>query len=65
MKPFLQRLASCAECLVSCYPNAGLPNAIVLGKTSMMFVVHPTLTEINMARTAEVIGDIMEKASKD
>ena len=27
MKPFLQRLASCAECWVSCYPNAGLPNA--------------------------------------
>ena len=46
-------------------PESGLPNAIVLGKTSMMFVVHPTLTEINMARTAEVIGDIMEKASKD
>ena len=28
MKPFLQRLASCAECWVSCYPNAGLPNAM-------------------------------------
>ena len=28
MKPFLQRLANVAECWVSCYPNAGLPNAM-------------------------------------
>jgi 5-methyltetrahydrofolate--homocysteine methyltransferase len=28
MKPFLQRLADMAECYVSCYPNAGLPNAM-------------------------------------
>jgi 5-methyltetrahydrofolate--homocysteine methyltransferase len=28
MKPFLQRLADIAECYISCYPNAGLPNAM-------------------------------------
>eukprot|EP00475_Leptophrys_vorax_P020250 TRINITY_DN2771_c0_g1_i13.p1 TRINITY_DN2771_c0_g1~~TRINITY_DN2771_c0_g1_i13.p1 ORF type:complete len:1172 (-),score=328.82 TRINITY_DN2771_c0_g1_i13:561-4076(-) len=28
MKPFLKRLADMAECYVSCYPNAGLPNAM-------------------------------------
>lgn len=28
MRPFLQRLAAVAECWVSVYPNAGLPNAM-------------------------------------
>jgi len=28
MKPFLQRLSNVAECWVSVYPNAGLPNAM-------------------------------------
>lgn len=28
MRPFLQRLAGVAECWVSVYPNAGLPNAM-------------------------------------
>jgi len=28
MKPFMQRLANEAECFTSCYPNAGLPNAM-------------------------------------
>ena len=28
MKPFLRRIAAEAPCLVSCYPNAGLPNAL-------------------------------------
>ncbi len=27
MRPFLEELAGLAECFVSCYPNAGLPNA--------------------------------------
>ena len=27
MRPYLEELASIAECYVSCYPNAGLPNA--------------------------------------
>jgi 5-methyltetrahydrofolate--homocysteine methyltransferase len=28
MRQFLQRLSNIAECFVSCYPNAGLPNAM-------------------------------------
>lgn len=28
MKPFLQRLSNVAECFVSVYANAGLPNAM-------------------------------------
>eukprot|EP01006_Ploeotia_vitrea_P037965 TRINITY_DN66191_c3_g1_i1.p1 TRINITY_DN66191_c3_g1~~TRINITY_DN66191_c3_g1_i1.p1 ORF type:complete len:1293 (+),score=831.26 TRINITY_DN66191_c3_g1_i1:40-3918(+) len=28
MRPFIQRLSQIAECFVSCYPNAGLPNAM-------------------------------------
>ena len=28
MRPFLARLAKVAECYVSVYPNAGLPNAM-------------------------------------
>jgi 5-methyltetrahydrofolate--homocysteine methyltransferase len=28
MKPFLQRLSNIAECFISVYPNAGLPNAM-------------------------------------
>jgi 5-methyltetrahydrofolate--homocysteine methyltransferase len=27
MRPYIEELASLAECYVSCYPNAGLPNA--------------------------------------
>jgi 5-methyltetrahydrofolate--homocysteine methyltransferase len=27
MRPYLEELASLAECFVTCYPNAGLPNA--------------------------------------
>ncbi|MCB0514622.1 MAG: methionine synthase [Chitinophagales bacterium] len=28
MRPYLQTLAKIAECYISCYPNAGLPNAL-------------------------------------
>ena len=28
MRPYIQELSSLAECAVSCYPNAGLPNAM-------------------------------------
>ena len=27
MRPYVEELASIAECYVTCYPNAGLPNA--------------------------------------
>jgi 5-methyltetrahydrofolate--homocysteine methyltransferase len=28
MRPYVEELAQIAECYVSCYPNAGLPNAV-------------------------------------
>ena len=45
-------------------PNKRLPNAVELGETSIMFLVHPTLTEIEMAKTAQVIKEVFELASK-
>jgi 5-methyltetrahydrofolate--homocysteine methyltransferase len=30
MRPYIERLSKIAECFVSCYPNAGLPNAMGL-----------------------------------
>ena len=45
-------------------PNNRLPNAVELGETSIMFLVHPTLTETEMAKTAQVIKEVFELASK-
>ena len=28
MKPYIDNLSRCADCFISCYPNAGLPNAM-------------------------------------
>ncbi|OJS99878.1 DegT/DnrJ/EryC1/StrS family aminotransferase [Marinobacter nauticus] len=44
-------------------PDERLPVARELGDTSLMFLVHPTLTEAEMAKTVEVLGDVMAKAS--
>jgi dTDP-4-amino-4,6-dideoxygalactose transaminase len=45
-------------------PSKRLPNAVELGETSIMFLVHPTLTETEMAKTAQVIKEVFELASK-
>ncbi|MCK8126379.1 DegT/DnrJ/EryC1/StrS aminotransferase family protein [Pseudoalteromonas sp. SIMBA_153] len=45
-------------------PNKRLPNAVELGETSIMFLVHPSLTETEMAKTAQVIKEVFELASK-
>jgi dTDP-4-amino-4,6-dideoxygalactose transaminase len=44
-------------------PQERLPVAEALGMTSIMFLVHPTLTEAEMAKSCEVIGKVMKKAS--
>jgi dTDP-4-amino-4,6-dideoxygalactose transaminase len=44
-------------------PEVGLPNAVALGETSMMFMVHPTLTDANMGKAVQVITDVMGQAS--
>jgi dTDP-4-amino-4,6-dideoxygalactose transaminase len=44
-------------------PKQRLPVAKELGETSLMFLVHPTLTELEIQETSDVIGRIMTKAS--
>ncbi|PCI88894.1 MAG: aminotransferase [Hyphomicrobiales bacterium] len=44
-------------------PQKGLPAAIKLGETSLMFLVHPTLTSSEMKRTAEAIATVMQQAT--
>jgi dTDP-4-amino-4,6-dideoxygalactose transaminase len=46
-------------------PQDRLPFAKVLGETSLMFLVHPTLTESEIAKTCEAIRTVMTDASCD
>lgn len=45
-------------------PKSRLPFARELGKTSLMFQVHPTLSPEQIARTCEVLRQVMHKATK-
>lgn len=45
-------------------PKKRLPNAKELGETSLMFLVHPTLTEDEIQRTCDAIKSVMELAVK-
>ena len=44
-------------------PKERLPIAKKLGESSLMFLVHPTLTQDNMNKTVDVIQQVMRKAS--
>ena len=44
-------------------PKDGLPTAKELGKTSLMFLVHPTLTQAEIQLTCDAIEKVMGKAS--
>ncbi len=44
-------------------PKERLPNAKVLGETSLMFLVHPTLTEDEMKQTCDAIKGVMDLAT--
>ncbi|PPI86028.1 aminotransferase [Marinobacter maroccanus] len=62
---------SCSEVyLEKCFQDAGLapaarlPVAKELGETSLMFLVHPTLTDAEMLKTVEVLSDVLAEASK-
>ncbi|MCQ8881297.1 DegT/DnrJ/EryC1/StrS aminotransferase family protein [Pseudoalteromonas shioyasakiensis] len=44
-------------------PEKRLPNAVELGETSLMFLVHPTLTESEIAKTTRVIQNVLLLAS--
>jgi len=43
-------------------PEGGLPVARELGETSLMFLVHPTLTEGEIAKTCSVLARVMAEA---
>jgi dTDP-4-amino-4,6-dideoxygalactose transaminase len=40
-----------------------LPVAQALGETSLMFLVHPTLTEAEIKKTCDAICSVMSEAS--
>ena len=44
-------------------PQDRLPVARILGETSLMFLVHPTLTDIEISKTCEAIKKVMIEAS--
>ena len=44
-------------------PTARLPVARELGETSLMFLIHPTLTDKEMQRSVDVIQRVLAKAS--
>lgn len=43
-------------------PAVRLPNAKLLGETSLMFLVHPTLTEAEINKTCSVLKDVLAQA---
>jgi hypothetical protein len=45
-------------------PAERLPVARELGETSLMFLVHPTLTEKDMERVAAIVGTVMNEATE-
>jgi dTDP-4-amino-4,6-dideoxygalactose transaminase len=45
-------------------PERRLPVARELGKTSLMFLVHPTLTEAEMDKTCTVLRQVMNRAAE-
>lgn len=45
-------------------PERRLPNAKELGETSLMFLVHPTLTETEITKTCMVLQSVLTKAQK-
>ncbi|QOL26569.1 DegT/DnrJ/EryC1/StrS aminotransferase family protein [Thalassotalea sp. LPB0316] len=45
-------------------PAQPLPNAVKLGETSLMFLVHPTLTQQEIDKTCNAIGKICAELTK-
>lgn len=45
-------------------PSEPLPNARELGETSLMFLVHPTLTEDEIGKTCAVVKEVLKLAQK-
>lgn len=45
-------------------PAEPLPVAHTLGETSIMFLVHPTLTDAEVAKTCTVLADVLGRATR-
>jgi dTDP-4-amino-4,6-dideoxygalactose transaminase len=45
-------------------PKSRLPVARELGETSLMFLVHPTLKDEDIARICEVVKQVMQDATR-
>tara|TARA_B100000902_G_C26993871_1_gene756420 strand:+ start:29 stop:298 length:270 start_codon:yes stop_codon:yes gene_type:complete len=45
-------------------PKERLANAKKLGETSLMFLLHPTITKVQMKEYANTIRKVLEKATK-
>ena len=45
-------------------PPARLPAARALGETSLMFLVHPTLTDDEVRMTGQVVRSVMQQATR-
>ncbi|ELJ8583221.1 DegT/DnrJ/EryC1/StrS aminotransferase family protein [Vibrio cholerae] len=45
-------------------PAQRLSNAVILGETSLMFLVHPTLTEQEMEKSCDVIRSVLTEATR-
>lgn len=45
-------------------PKAHLPVARELGETSLMFLVHPTLTDAEIDKTCSILTEVMEAATR-
>jgi dTDP-4-amino-4,6-dideoxygalactose transaminase len=45
-------------------PKERLPVARELGETSLMFLVHPTLSDAEIEKTAEVAYDVLRSAAQ-
>jgi dTDP-4-amino-4,6-dideoxygalactose transaminase len=45
-------------------PEVRLPNAVELGETSLMFLVHPTLTQQEISKTCDVLRRVLKDAEK-
>jgi hypothetical protein len=48
----------------SMQPNQRLPVAMEIGKTSLMFLVHPTLSDTDMGDTADAVEKVLTHATR-
>ena len=60
MRPFLAQLSKVAECYVSCYPNAGLPNPLApSGYDETPEITGRHVHEFASAGLINLVGDVV------